>query len=85
MHADSSPAMAEVWKDHCSISEEKHPVKRQAWKGGWMYREEHGPSTSKLKIAAEIVEDPDLRTAWLKGFTAADSYLSDAESGSPKS
>lgn len=76
--------MAETWKERCPIGEEESPVERQAWRGGWKYREERGPGTPKMEVAAEMAGDPDLLKVWLQGYAAADNHFADSGSNSFK-
>ena len=72
--------MAETWDNRCPISKEKSPVERRAWRRGWEYRTERAPGLDEEKarsIARSMIEDPDLLSAWMQGYSAADRYLQD--------
>lgn len=69
--------MPDEWKNLCPIDEDGFPVERQAWRGGWEYRMEHGDDLEKgeaHRIALDSIEDPSRLSAWLHGYNTAD-YL----------
>jgi hypothetical protein len=76
--------MPETWKNLCPIDEKEHPIQRQAWHRGWIYRMERGPGLGAEK---EPVVDRTLEkynsavlSAWLQGYSTADSYLREEKS-----
>lgn len=71
--------MTETWKKRCLIDEEEHPTRRRAWKQGWMYREEHGPGDPHWYAPRSLTGSPDLLSAWIEGFEAADKYFTAPE------
>ena len=62
------------WQEHCPIDEREAPVKRQAWKGGWIYRIEHGPGKPDRKTILSMVDRPSLASVWLQGFSSANTH-----------
>jgi hypothetical protein len=64
--------MPTEWKRHCPIEKNDSPVKRQAFRDGWEYREEHGPGNPTLETSSEVMYSPGLLAAWLRGYAAAD-------------
>lgn len=67
--------MLKTWKDHCPISEEDHPVQRQAWKRGWGHRLKYGPGEPDLERVKDVLGSSSLVSVWLQGYNAADSHL----------
>jgi hypothetical protein len=76
--------MPETWKDLCPIDEEKRPIQRQAWRGGWLYRMERGPGLGEEEKPAvdRTLEkyNSSVLSAWLQGYSAANSYLREKKS-----
>jgi hypothetical protein len=67
--------MVKTWKRHCPIDKETDPVQRVAWREGWKYRTKRAPGLDREKArsnACSMIKDPDLLTAWLQGYDAAD-------------
>jgi hypothetical protein len=65
--------MPDEWEQHCPIEKKGDSLaRRQAWRGGWQYREEHGPGNPTLETSSEVMDSPSLLVAWLRGYAAAD-------------
>lgn len=60
------------WREHCPIDEDENPVLRQAWRGGWEYRMEHGPGKPDKETVLDVMGKPSLLSVWMQGFSAAD-------------
>lgn len=71
--------MPETWKEHCPINEDEHPVRRQAWHAGWIYRMEHSArikGEEARRIARRMLDDykPSMLSIWMQGYNAADNH-----------
>lgn len=67
--------MIAKWKEHCPYDGEEHPTRRQAWRKGWDFRNEHGPVAKEIerKMAERLPYSP-----WLQGYSAAGGHLQEA-------
>jgi hypothetical protein len=68
------------WKKHCPMDEDEWPVQRQAFRGGWEYRVQHGPGLDEEAagpISVRVVEEygAGVLSAWMQGYSAADNHL----------
>lgn len=76
--------MPKTWKEHCPYYD---PARRQAWGEGWKHRKKHGyggvpgRDAENSDIGHEDINDPEFLLMWLKGYSAANDHLQEAEQG----
>lgn len=66
--------MSADWKKHCPISEDEDPVLRQALRGGWEYRFEHGPGKPGKETVLNVMGRSSPLSVWMQGYSAADAH-----------